>query len=460
MSDFKRYNDGGFPDNTGVQSTIGDQIVEEAYERKAIVDAARDMYFMPLAETKDMPRNSGKTMKSNIYYPILDVRNVADEGIDALGQTFDAARFYAFVDGAIGSVGWLQGGGGLGDADATGGFNSVEAVVDSANYAAWIAANPTGIVSGGTSNMYGGSRDPGVITAKLPLLSEGAQRVNRVGSTRVVTKGSIEQFGFFTEYTEDSMMFDTDAELMMHITTEMIHAAVEVTEDLLQRDLLTCAATIRLAGGALTKATLEATDIVTYDDFVNLSIELDLNRTPKQKSVITGSRMVDTKTINSARIMYVAAEMIPLLESLQDYQGGKAMTEVRQYEGQTTTLNGEHGSIHSFRIVVNPEMQYESGGGAAEGQSAVYNNNTNNSVFPMLVVGDDSFSTIGFMSDGKKRNTKFTIHHLKPGADSLTRENPYANMGLMSIRWWYGFLCKRPERIAVMWTTVPISITP
>jgi len=152
--------------------------------------------------------------------------------------------------------------------------------------------------------------------------------------------------------------------------------------------------------------------------------------------------------------------MIPLLESLQDYQGGKAMTEVRQYEGQTTTLNGEHGSIHSFRIVVNPEMQYESGGGAAEGASAVYNNGTNNSVFPMLVVGDDSFSTIGFMSDGKKRNTKFTIHHLKPGADSLTRENPYANMGLMSIRWWYGFLCKRPERIAVMWTTVPTSIAP
>jgi len=485
MSDFKRYNDGGSP--YGADSTIGEQIVQEAYWRKAIVDAQRDMYFMPLAEVKDMPRNSGKTMKANVYYPLLDNRNVSDEGIDAVGaieNAFASTGFPALhVYGDAINVSKpdatnfpgqdANGGYDVGVAPSAAGFDAAVAAARAAIVAAYDGVNGAGafatdsaangwIIDFGYSNLYGGSRDPGVIGAKLPVLQEGAQRVNRVGTNRVVVEGSIEQYGFFTEYTEDSLMFDTDAELLMHITTEMMHAAVEQTEDLLQRDLLGSAGsagTVKYGGSATSIATVDAGDEVTYDDFVNLSIELDLNRTPKHTSIITGSRMFDTKTVNSARFMYVQPEAIPFLESLTDYHGNKAMIEVRHYEGQTTTMNGEVGTIGSFRIVANPEMMfYESAGDTDLTGGLKSGNGTNADVFPFLVVGEDSFSTIGFMSDGKKRNTKFTIHNLKPGADSVTRENPYGNMGLMSIRWWYGFLLKRPERLAVMYTPLPEAI--
>jgi N4-gp56 family major capsid protein len=478
MTDFF-YNEGGAP--YGADSTIGDQIVQEAYWRKAIVDAQRDMYFMPLAEVKDMPRNSGKTMKANVYYPVLDDRNLADEGIDALGNAIgqDPAKFYIYIQTNTGNhqvlpdatdPGTLTGNEAGWDFYATA-RAALEAYAATLVGGAYVTLDEaleafTGLYSidNGGGNLYSGSRDPGVIGSKLPALSEGAQRVNRIGSNRVIIEGSIEQFGFFTEYTEDSLMFDTDAELLMHITTEMMHAAVEVTEDMLQRDLLSSAessGTVKYGGSATAKVELTglADDQVSYDDFVNLSIELDLNRTPKHTTILTGSRFFDTRTVNSARFMYVQPEAVPYLESLTDYHGNKAMIEVRHYEGQTATMNGEVGTVGSFRIIVNPEMQYYANAGATGAGTATRTDDTTTdrcNVYPFLVVGEDSFSTIGFMSDGKRANTKFKIHNLRPGADSVTLENPYGNKGLMSIRWWYGFLLKRPERLAVMLTTLPV----
>lgn len=454
------YND---PYN-GSASTIGEQIIEEAYWRKAIVDAARDQYFQPLAEVRDMPKNSGKVMKANVYIPILDVRNVSDEGLDAVGNSLDATLYYVFLNGELVPDSILTAGNLAGYATTAAAMTDVDAAVTATRITQTIADSYS--VTLGTANLYGSSRDVGVITNRLPVLAEGAARVNRIGATRVVVEGTMEQFGFFNEYTEESMQFDTDSELNQHITTELLGAASEITEDTLQLDLLSSAGVVRYTGAATSKATLGAgtnEDVITYNDFIRLSIALDLNRTPKNTKVLTGSRMIDTKTINAARIMYVGPEMESTLDALVDNHNNKAMIDVRHYEGQTTTLNGEIGTIHNFRIVVNPEMQNYPGQGAdasahladyytsdpvdAAGATTEYFD-----VQPMLVVGDDSFSTIGFMSDGKKKNTKFTINHMRPGPDSVTRENPYGNMGLMSIRWWYGFLLKRSERIALILT--------
>jgi len=436
MTDHRIYGNGN-------NSSIGEQIVLEAYHRKAITDAMRDQYFMPLATVADMPKNSGKVMKANVYIPILDDRNVADEGIDAAGNILNATRWYAFADGEVISIGWTG-------AAADGSYANRAAVLAAAEYTAG------DIVTLGTANLYGSSRDVGTIVAKLPVLAEGAARVNRVGATRLVIEGTLEQMGFFNEYTEESVNFDTDSELQQHVTSEMLKAASEITEDVLMRDLLNSPSVIRYAGAATSIATVNNA-AVEYVDFIRLGIALDLTRTPKNTTIITGSRMVDTKTVSAARFMFVSPEMVPSLEELENYQGEKALIDVRHYAGQTTVHNGEIGTIHNFRIVVNPEMGVYSGAGAdASGTATHYETDDLYDVHALLVVGDESFSTIGFMSDGKQANSKFTIHNMKPGADSVTRENPFGNMGLMSIRWWYGFLLKRPERIAVFYAAAKL----
>lgn len=59
-----RYND---PLN-GQPSAIGNkQLTEFHYQRKALIEAAKDQYFMQLADVTAMPRNSGQTIKRYHY---------------------------------------------------------------------------------------------------------------------------------------------------------------------------------------------------------------------------------------------------------------------------------------------------------------------------------------------------------------------------------------------------------
>ena len=385
------YND---PIN-GDASSVGSQIRTDHFYKRALIEAKKEQYFMPLADVRSMPKHMGKTIKQYHYLPLLDDRNINDQGIDATGATI--------VDG----------------------------------------------------NLYGSSKDIGTIPGKLPTLTENGGRVNRVGFKRVEIEGTIEKFGFFDEYTQESLDFDSDEELEMHVAREMLFGAHEITEDALQIDLINGCGVIRYAGAATTNATVSATDEVTYGDLMRLAIDLDNNRTPKQTKIITGTRMVDTKVIDSARIMYIGSELIPLLKGMTDLHGNQAFIPVQHYAAGGTTLNGEIGTIDQFRIVVVPEMlKWEGAGADIDGNTTHYETGGNFDVYPMLVVGDGSFTTIGFQTDGK--TVKFKITHKKPGEATADRNDPYGETGFMSIKWYYGSMILRPERLAVIKTAAPM----
>ena len=383
----RQYNDPA----GGDESQVGTQIRTDVYEKRALIEMRREQHFGQLANVRSMPKHMGKTMKMYQYLPLLDDENNNDQGLDAGGSEL--------VDG----------------------------------------------------NLYGSSKDVGSIPGKMPVLSESGGRVNRVGFKRKEIEGSISKFGFFDEYTQESMDFDSDADLLMHINREMLNGAGEITEDLLQIDLLMSAGVVKYAGAASSDDTVDATSIVTYDDLLRLSIDLDQNRTPKQTKVITGTRLVDTKTIPGGRVMYVGSELQPTIEGMTDLHGNQAFIPVQKYGSGGTILNGEIGTVGYFRIVVVPEMmKFAGAGGDASDTSTHYETNDAYDVFPMLVVGDASFSTIGFQTDGK--TVKFKIKHSKPGSEASYAMDPYGETGFMSIKWFYGFLLERAERIAMIKT--------
>ena len=383
----RQYNDPA----GGVPSKIGSQLRTDYFQKKALIEAQKEQYFGQLADVTSMPKNMGKTIKRFHYLPLLDDANINDQGIDASGA---------------------------------------------------VIAN---------GNLYGSSKDVGTIPGKLPVLSENGGRVNRVGFKRIELEGSIEKFGFFDEYTQESIDFDSDEELQTHIHREMINGANEITEDALQIDLLTAAGVVKYAGDATSNASIDGTDMVTYGDLLRLNIDLDNNRTPKHTKIITGSRMVDTATINAARVMYIGSELLPTLRALKDLHGNEAFVPAHKYAAAGTLLRGEVGSIDQFRIVVVPEMLKWAGAGASAADSAThYETGEKFDVFPMLVVGDSSFTTIGFQTDGK--SVKFKITHKAPGEATADRNDPYGETGFMSIKWYYGFMALRPERIAVLKT--------
>ncbi len=382
-------------------SNIGPQSVTHYHIKKALVTARQQQFFTQLASVENMPKHFGKTIKVFEYIPLLDDRNVNDQGLDAAGS----------------------------------------------------------VITNG--NLYGSSRDIGAITAKLPTLTENGGRVNRVGFTRVERSGSLIKLGFFTEFTKESLDFDSDDELFSHISTELLNGAVEISEALLQKDLLLGAGTVMYAGAATNNGTITgegaSPSVVSYSLLSRLSLLLDDNRTPKSTKVITGSRLVDTRTIQSGRVMYIGSELLPMLEKIQDYFSNAAWIPVHKYADAGNVLVGEAGAIGPWRFVVVPEMMYWDGVGAtATGANQGYRvgAGTKYNVYPMLAVGGDSFSTIGFQTDGKV--VKFDITTKMPGKETADRNDPYGELGFSSIKWYYGSLIKRPERIAVVKTVAPI----
>jgi N4-gp56 family major capsid protein len=418
------YNDpaGGTP------SKIGAQARTDYYYKKAIIAVRDQQYFMPLADVRAMPKHMGKKIKQDVYVPLLDDRNVNDQGIDAAGTALTAGTWSAWN-----SSGVLQ--------------SSTEANEG----AAVTAAGVGGEVAENGQFLYGSSKDTGTITSKIPALTENGGRVNRVGFTRLQVEGDLYKRGFFTEYTQESMDFDSDAELLSHITTEALVGANELTEAELQADLITNATANGTAYymGGTTKLTVD--EVVTYTDLMNLSIALDNNKTPKQTKIIAGSRMIDTKTINGGRVMYVGSELIPALRAMVDLHSAPAFVSVEKYADAGNIMNGEIGSIDQFRIVVVPEMQYDEGGGASAADTAG-NGQNGADIYPMLVVGDGAFTTIGFQTDGK--SVKFVVNHKKPGKEIANRDDPYGEIGFYSIKWYYGFMALRPERLGIIWTAL------
>ena len=511
------YNDplGGAP------STVGSQIRTDYFYKKALIEAAKEQYFGQMANVRSMPKNMGKKIKQYHYLPILDDRNINDQGIDALGISKSAdfiadktvSKYTVMVQApdADGGLKFYFAGTASGADNATAAalaqsiaenkaFSYLSQVMNQAgaDYATWAATAvtaptvrdetkwyiveyPAAVGDGNVNygNLYGSSKDVGAIASKIPALSETGGRVNRVGMKRIELEGGIEKFGFFDEYTQESLDFDSDAELLMHITTESVKAANEITEDQLQIDLLHAAGVVRYTGSATGMATISgeldtvatspnfngARDMISYDDLVKLSIELTNNRTPKNTKIITGSRMIDTRVVNGAFYMYVGSELLPSLMRLKDYHGERAYLPVAQYGAAATIARGEVGAVHDFRIIVVPEMMHWEGAGAdvadpsaatvlgmvgakADGSGFAYN------VYPMLVVGDASFTTIGFQTDGK--TVKFVITHKGPGKETADRNDPYGEVGFYSIKWYYGFMALRSERIALVKTVASL----
>ncbi|MGV8863300.1 MAG: N4-gp56 family major capsid protein [Pseudomonas sp.] len=384
----------------GTPSSIGPQHTTHFQIKKALVTARTEQYFTQLAEVRNMPKNMGKTMKVFEYIPLLDDRNVNDQGIDAAGA----------------------------------------------------------VITPGSGNLYGSSKDIGTITGKLPLLGEDGGRKNRVGFTRVEWEGSIQKLGFFTEFTEDQLQFDSDDQLMSHLTTELVSGAVQLSEGLVQRDLLAAAGTVVYAGAATTNATVTAegagASLVNFLDFQRLSITLDENRTPKTTKVISGTRMVDTRTVGAGRIMYIGSEMQAAVENMLNQFGTPAFIPAHKYAAAGTLITGEIGTVGHFRIVVVPEMFHWSNGATVVTNPGYRETDGKYNVYPLLVVGSEAFSTIGFQTDGKV--VKFRIITKMPGEATADKTDPYGETGFKSIRFWYGSIVYRPERVAVYKAVAPL----
>lgn len=385
-------------------SDIGAQEITKHLNRKAIIEAVRYSHFSKLSSTVNQPANYGKTFVKYRYYPLLSDLNTNLQGIDANG---------AVMTGASGS-------------------------------------NP------GYGNLYGSSRDFGLVTQKIPYVAEGADRVNRVGITRVSVSATLTRVGFFADWTDESVQFDSDVQLRSHFTDELVKGAEQLKEALLQIDLINGAGLIRYAGSATSIPTVGADAIIDYDDVIRLGITMDTNRAPKRFTILKGSTLTDTMTVNGSRALFIPPELQTTFMSMTNSNDTEMFIPVEKYASQTSVLEGEIGSVGGFRVIVHQDMLVHTGDGASAGSGGgYYVDGGKYTVFNCLAVAAEAYTSIGFQTNSPE-NPKFNLVIKPPGKDMVTLENPYGNKGVASIQFFYATLIERSDWIGLLRGIAPI----
>lgn len=397
----------------GTPSDIGSQEIVKHLNRKAIIEAVKYSHFSKLSSVQNQPSGFGKTFTKYRYYPLLSDLNVNLQGIDANGVTL------------------------IGAGSAT---------------------------NAGYGNLYGSSRDFGLITSKIPYVAEGADRVNRVGITRTSVSATLTRVGFFTDWTDESVHFDSDPQMRAHFTDELVKGAEQLKEALLQLDLINGAGVIRYAGAASSLATVTGEganpDVVTYDDVVRLSITLDTNRAPKRFSILKGSTLTDTATVSGHRALFIPPELIMTFMAMKNSNNVEMFTPVEKYASQTSVMEGEIGAIGGFRVFVNQEMIKHIGrvgtvGGTVGTNPGYYATSARYDVFNCLAVCAESFTSIGFQTNSPE-SPKFNLVIKPPGPAMVSLDNPYGNKGVASIQFYYATLVERSDWIGLLRCVAPI----
>lgn len=456
-----------YGDSTGTQSSIGKQLIPFKVIRPALIEDEKERYFTQMADTEFMPKHNGKKIVRERYYPILDARNVNDQGIDASGNSTNK-KVLIVITNPDGMKWYAEG---IGDSDENALKAAKKAVINilrnlnittqtavDTNYdaakgeaAGWNFNELNAVFYGG--NLWGSSKDIGTFTSKLPYISEAGGSVNRIGFQRDSFEAEIHNFGFFRQYTRDSVDFDNDPDLEKHITREAIRAAREIIEGLVQVDLINAAQVVYYGGEAISNETVTGEDgqtpsILTYDLIHKVNNTLTSNRCPFDTTIIKGSRLIDTKTISKARYAYISSDLEKTLFKMKDYHNEKAFVPVRQYADAGNIAAGEIGAIENVRFISVPEMKKWEGKGATVTTNGGYRETDGKyDIYPVLFVGSKSFNTIGYQTDGT--SSKFEIINKKP-RETASLDDPYGHQGFWSIQWWYGFMAVRPEWIAVV----------
>ena len=390
--------------NGTTTSTNGANVRVDALIEKGIRTAKKDIIFEQLCDSRTMPLNMGKTLKVHKTLYILDDANVNDQGLDTTGT---------------------------------------------------VTAN---------GNLYGSSRSVVDVTNGLPLLSEGAGRVNRVGVTRITKEGTLTRMGAFLEYTDEVDKF-SDAKMEVQYYEKMGELAAELYDDYLQKELLG-ACGIEYYGGVatslLTIAGKDDTNTVAsdleYEGILDAEDMLEANYAKMNTSIIDGSRNVGTVPVNASYFAYCGRDTVRSLNGLQDDFSQKAFVPARMYAAAGNLAKNEVGAVHSTRFIqaqrmmkydgcgaevgANPTGGYKSttltaAGATARGQSGA---GTYYDGLPIIYVTKGAFATVGLQG-----NKKINFLAKKPG--QATYEDPHGLQGIYSFNFFAGSISLEPEKM-------------
>lgn len=425
----------------GVNSSRGTNNLLFYYDKKGIECATAHKIFSQLAGSKSMPQNTGKEFRITVFHPIYDRIPFNDATWNTVGSKVFDDKFL--------KNGYIS------DRDLAD-VNDMIYGTDGAGYTAGTYTN----------NGY--------------RLLEGELAANKVTVKTSTLSAKLDKFGAMIDFTDEATLFD-DAVTTMRYRAQLGDFLGQLYDDLCQLDLI-ATPNVMFAGVATSKATLgagigkgevatgrntnaiEDSYRVTYEMLQKMANRLYKFRVPKKTKIYTGSTNVGTTPIRPAYIAIVGPQLRMDIENVvrgpNDNNLKYPFISAEKYASQTTLLDGEFGMMGDFRFVCAEKMVKFAGSGALVNENATaskadeyvgqlsysnvkkVNGGTEDrfDVYPMLVVGEDAFSTIGLIGrDRIEWGSKSPKER-----DSL---DPYGEYGYFSGKFFYASIITRPERV-------------
>ena len=450
-----KFNAGGT-----TSSTIDRQFTDE-FVTKAVVEVPkRKRYFSIRANRIAMPKNYGDKLSREVSYGMLDKRVLIDGGVDANTATILQDVWYVVPTGSKDITTATA----IFDTKAyyaTGSYATWELARAAAKAAAIADAGAGEEVVSGSGGMVNGEAAYAATEGPLVEMPEEGGVINLLTHYSKMVSANITFHGIGHKFSMRSVDLDSRTGLIARKIQYMADAVQDIKEMQVRRDLLAAGSVNSIICNAPqnpdtdTIAEIDGLDVLTYTALETLEQYLLNNDVPMDTEILTGVDLVDTKTVSDAWIVYVNTEVLPTLRAMQGPGGVLVWKPKEVYAAGTELLDGEQGSIGSFRFVTVKDMERESGAGLTVGlavdggngtdsanaatQAAAYQTNGKYDVFTALVVGDDSFTITGF--GGNSTSAKY----IPPKAD--VHNDMHAQMAGIAADWSYGMLIYRPERI-------------
>lgn len=404
----------------------------------------RKRFFSVRSNLISMPKNYGDTLTKEVRLPILHKDNMVDANVDATTATIIQDTFYAYDTSGV-----LVGKFNVNEYMVV---NSVDfATARTAQYNAAVTAAAGGKVKMSSGYITNGKANYAVSTTAIPVLPEEGGIVGLLNSTSKLVSAKISFHAIGLKYTVRSVDLDSRKNQVAQKIKDLARATGELKEIQVMNSIVAASESYRLIASNTASSIdqMKATDILTFDALQGFEQALLQDDVPMDTEILEGTTNIDTKVVEDGWVVYFNRELMPGIRKIKGADGTTlAFIPKSQYAAGTTLLDGEFGAIGSFRFVMVPDLPaYRGAGSLVSADTSLTAGDRANrhatggkyDVFPLIVVGSDSFSTTGFT------DKDVTAAHIPPVRDVYNDMS--AQVGGVVSNWTYGFLNYRPERI-------------
>ena len=477
MSLTSLFNSGKLTSND-IEREFNDEFVS-----KAIVETApQKRFYTNRGSSEEVPKHFGDTLTKLVRHPVIHMDNMNDGGILANTAEILTNTFYVITPGVYDTAGNYTGpqvtgefeavdylaanGGDLDLARAAAEQDAADVIKGGVATAGDIAGYYTaGTLKTGAGRIQNGDASFAIAEGPLVELPEEGGAVNLINATTSLVSAKITFHGIAMRYTKRSQDLGSLVGEIGRKIKETSKAKKDLQEIQVMNAVLAQAELNSMVCSdiAVTKAGVGPADTLDYDSLVAWEQSLLKDEVPLDTQILSGVNLTDTVTVEDAFIVDVPRELVPTLRKITGPGGVNVWNPKSKYAAGTTLVDGEVGEVEGlqFRFRVVPNLQKYQGAGllavatddayaVAAGivdkatydatAAAMHTSGTSLDVFPLVVIGDDSFVTTSVAG----QNTQ--AKHVMPKADA--HNDYYGEVGVISCKWSFGMLCYRPERIS------------